>query len=50
MLRISGSADKSIVIAALQEYCQPLIYDYDKRIGIDDNDNYYHINSNFTGK
>lgn len=49
MLRISGSADKSIVIAALQAYCQPLIYDYDKEFRIDDDENYYHINSFATG-
>lgn len=45
MLRISGNADKSIVIAALQAYCQPLIYDYDKEIRVDEDENHYHINS-----
>lgn len=45
MLRISGNADKSVVIAALQAYCQPLIYDYDKRIRVDEDENHYHINS-----
>lgn len=49
MLRISGNSDKSIVIAALKEYCQPLIYDYDKEFGVDDNENYYHINSFVNG-
>ena len=47
MLRISGNADKSIVIAALQAYCQPLIYDYDKEIRVDEDENHYHINCNF---
>ena len=45
MLRISGSADKGIVIAALQEYCQPLIYDYDEKFEPIDNGYYCHLNS-----